>query len=182
MYKKSCEQKPGIILWFTGLSGSGKTTVAERLLTLLRESNFSVQIIDGDKVRTTCHHHLGFSENDIKLNNELIANLCAEERKNNDVVIVPIISPYSQSRRDAKNNLRPGFYEIYFSANLDCVKKRDVKGLYALSESGSINNMIGVAKTNPFEPPNSPDYVINTETESIQQSVAKLFKPASITE
>ena len=86
-----CEQKPGIILWFTGLSGAGKSTVAERLLTRLQESNFSVQIIDGDKVRTTRHRHLGFSESDIKINNELIANLCAEKRKNNDVVIVPII-------------------------------------------------------------------------------------------
>ena len=170
-----CEQKSGIILWFTGLSGAGKSTVAERLLTRLQESNFSVQIIDGDKVRTTRHRHLGFSESDIKINNVLIANLCAEERKNNDVVIVPIISPYSQSRRDAKKNLQPGFYEIYFSANLDCVRQRDVKGLYAQSESGSINNMIGVSIANPYQPPKSPDFIINTEKESIQQSVEKLF-------
>ena len=82
-----------------------------------------------------------------------IANLCAEERKNNDVVNVPIISPYSQSRRDAKKNLQPGFYEIYFSASLDCVIQRDVKGLYAKSSAGSINNMIGMSITNPFQPP-----------------------------
>ena len=163
------------VLWFTGLSGAGKTTVAERLLTLLQESNFSVQIIDGDKVRTTHHRHLGFSESDIKINNVLIANLCAEERKNNDVVIVPIISPYSQSRRDAKKNLQPGFYEIYFSASLDCVKQRDVKGLYTESANGSINNLIGVSSTNPYQPPESPDFVINTEKESIQQSVEKLL-------
>ena len=72
---------------------------------------------------------MGFSESDIKINNVLIANLCAEERKNNDVVNVPIISPYNQSRRDAKKNLQPGFYEIYFSAYLNCVRQRDVKGL-----------------------------------------------------
>ena len=74
-----CEQKSGIILWFTGLSGAGKSTVAERLLTRLQESNFSVQIIDGDKVRTTRHLHLGFSESDIKINNVLIIDLCAEK-------------------------------------------------------------------------------------------------------
>ena len=171
-----CEQKSGIILWFTGLSGAGKSTVAERLLTRLQESNFSVQIIDGDKVRTTRHRHLGFSESDIKINNVLIANLCAEERKNNDVVIVPIISPYRQSRRDARMKLHPGFYEIYFSASLDYVSQRDVKGLYAKSADGSINNMIGVSSTNPYQPPESPDFIINTEKENIQQSVENLLR------
>ena len=110
------EQKPGIILWFTGLSGSGKTTVAERVSTRIQEKDISVQIIDGDQVRTTRHRHLGFSERDIKTNNELIVNLCVEERKIFDVVIVPIISPYSQSRREARIKLQPRFYEIYFSA------------------------------------------------------------------
>ena len=105
----------------------------------------------------------------------MIADLCLEERKNNDVVIVPIISPYRQSRRDARLKLHPGFYEIYFSASLDCVSRRDVKGLYAKSAAGSINNMIGVSVTNPFQPPKSPDFIINTEKESIQQSVEKLF-------
>ena len=171
-----CEQKSGIILWFTGLSGAGKSTVAERLLTRLQESNFSVQIIDGDKVRTTRHRHLGFSESDIKINNVLIANLCAEERKNNDVVIVPIISPYRQSRRDARMKLHQGFYEIYFSASLDYVSQRDVKGLYAKSADGSINNMIGVSSTNPYQPPESPDFIINTEKENIQQSVENLLR------
>ena len=70
-----CEQKSGIILWFTGLSGAGKTTVAERLLTRIQEKDISVQIIDGDKVRKTRHQHLRFSEKDIKTNNALIANL-----------------------------------------------------------------------------------------------------------
>jgi len=163
-----CEQKPGIILWFTGLSGAGKSTAAERLLTRLQESNFSVQIIDGDKVRTTRHRHLGFSESDIKINNVLIANLCAEERKNNNVVNVQIISPYSQSRRDAKKNLQQGFYEIYFSANVDYVRQRDVKGLYAQSESGSINNMIRVFIANPYQLPKTPNLVVNSENESIK--------------
>ncbi len=71
--------------------------------------------------------------------------------------------------------LYPGFYEIYFSASLDCVTQRDVKGLYAKSSEGSINNMIGVSIKNPFQPPKSPDFIINTEKVSIQQSVEKLF-------
>ena len=171
-----CEQESGVILWFTGLSGSGKTTIAERISVCLQESNISVQIIDGDQVRTTRHRHLGFSERDIKTNNELIVNLCVEERKNFDVVIVPIISPYSQLRREARIKLQPRFYEIYFSANLDCVRQRDVKGLYAKSDSGTINNMIGLSSVNPYQPPESPDLIIDTENESIQQSVEKLLR------
>ena len=170
-----CEQQLGVILWFTGLSGSGKSTIAERISACLQKSNISVQIIDGDKVRKARHQHLGFSEKDIKTNNSLIANLCNEERKNRDLVIVPIISPYRQSRRDARMKLHPGFYEIYFSASLDCVIQRDVKGLYAKSAAGSINNMIGVSTTNPYQPPESPDFIINTEKENIQQSVENLL-------
>ena len=165
----------GIILWFTGLSGAGKTTVAEGVLSGFQKKNISACIIDGDWVRETTHRHLGFNESDIKTNNELIANLCLEKRKNCDVVIVPIISPYCQLRKDARMKLHQGFYEIYFSASLYCVIQRNVKGLIAKSSAGSINNMIGVPITNPFQPPKSPDFIINTEKESIQQSVEKLF-------
>jgi adenylylsulfate kinase len=171
-----CKKKSGLILWFTGLSGSGKTTIAERISVCLQESNISVQIFDGDQVRTTRHRHLGFSERDIKTNNELIVNICVEDRKFFDVVIVPIISPYSQSRREARIKLQPRFYEIYFSANLDCVRQRDVKGLYAKSDSGIIKNMIGLSSVNPYQPPESPDLIIDTENESIQQSVEKLLQ------
>ena len=136
----------------------------------------TVQIIDGDKVRKGRHQHLGFSEEDIKTNNSLIANLCNEERKNRDLVIVPIISPYRKSRKDARMKLHPGFYEIYFSASLNYVSQIDVKGLYAKSAAGSINNMIGVAKTNPYQPPESPDFIINIEKENIQLSVENLLR------
>jgi len=170
------EQKSGLILWFTGLSGSGKTTVAERVSFRFQESNISVQIIDGDQIRATRHKHLGFNENGIKTNNVLIANLCKERRKNSDLVIVPIISPYRESRSGARMKLHPGFYEIYFSASLEYVSRRDVKGLYAKASTGSINNMIGVSSSNPYQPPESPDMIINTEKEKIPQSVEKLFR------
>jgi len=171
IYKK----KSGLILWFTGLSGSGKTTIAEKLSTHLEESNISAQIIDGDQIRTTHHRYLGFSERDIKKNNELIVNICVKERKIYDVVIVPIISPYRQSRREARIKLQPRFKEIYLSANIACVRERDVKGLYAKSDSGTIANMIGVSSSNPYQPPESPDLIIDTENENIQQSVEKLY-------
>jgi len=165
----------GIILWFTGLSGSGKTTVANGTLRMLQKQAISTQIIDGDEIRKTHNRHLGFSKTDIKYNNILIADLCAEQRNRYNVLLVPIISPYRQSRIDAKEKLSEGFYEIYFSASIDCVKQRDVKGLYAKSAKKEISNLIGVASTNPYEPPDNANLVINTEKETIQQSVECLY-------
>ena len=161
----------GIILWFTGLSGAGKTTLAEAVKASLKIINISVCILDGDIVRATNHRNLGFSESDIKSNNSLIVDMCVIERKNYDVVMVPIISPYRQSRKEAFMKLSPGFYVIYFSASLDCVRQRDVKGLYAKSKKGLIKNMIGISPANPYQPPKSPDFVINTEMETFHQSV-----------
>ena len=168
-------QLPGIILWFTGLSGSGKTTVGNEILRMLQKQKISTRMIDGDEIRKTRNKHLGFSEADIKCNNNLIADLCAEQRNRYNVLLVPIISPYRQSRKDAKEKLSEQFYEIYFSASIDCVQQRDVKGLYEKSARKEINNLIGVAPTNPYEPPDNADLIINTEKETIQQSVECLY-------
>ena len=161
---------------FTGLSGAGKTTLAEAVKASLKIINISVCILDGDIVRATNHRNLGFSESDIKSNNSLIVDMCVIERKNYDVVMVPIISPYRQSRKEAFMKLSPGFYVIYFSASLDCVRQRDVKGLYAKSKKGLINNMIGVSSANQYQPPISPDLVINSEMEPLPLSVEKVFQ------
>ena len=166
----------GIILWFTGLSGSGKTTLAEAVKASLKIINISVCILDGDIVRATNHQNLGFSESDIKSNNSLIVDMCVMERKNYDVVMVPIISPFHQSRKSARKKLSPKFYEIHFSASLDCVRQRDVKGLYSKAEKGLINNMIGVSPGNQYQPPISPDFVINTEIEPLPLSVEKFLQ------
>jgi len=165
----------GIILWFTGLSGSGKTTVAEGTLRMFQERGIRSRILDGDEIRSSKHRHLGFSEKDIKTNNKLIASLCAEERKRYDVVMVPIISPYGVSRSYARSKLSPGFHEIYFSVSVEWVRKRDVKGLYAKAACGEVKNMIGVSPTNPYEPPENADLVIYTEKETIQQATESLY-------
>ena len=166
----------GIVMWFTGLSGAGKTTLAEAVTVSLKLINISVCILDGDIVRTTNHRTLGFSEKDIKINNSLILDMCVEERKNYDVVMVPIISPYRTSRKEALMKLSPGFYEIYFSASLECVRRRDVKGLYDKADNGLINNMIGVSPNNEYQIPISPDFIINSEMETFHQSVENFFQ------
>ena len=165
----------GIVLWFTGLSGSGKTHVANGLFKLLENRNISSMVLDGDEIRSKQHSNLGFTEEDIKRNNSLIVELCLKKQLSHKVIIVPIISPYRQSRKEARDILSDSFYEIYFSASLECVKKRDVKGLYAKYERKEINNLIGVAKSNPYEPPNKPDFRINTENESVEESIKNIF-------
>jgi adenylyl-sulfate kinase len=170
------DKSSGIVLWFTGLSGSGKTTVAKGLIKILESKSISSIVLDGDEIRNKRNSSLGFTERDIKLNNALIVELCLKERLNHRVVIVPIISPYSQSRNHARSVIGEGFNEIYFSASLECVIKRDVKGLYAKSARKKIKNLIGVASSNPYEPPCNPDLIINTEKESIRQSIECLYK------
>ena len=168
--------KKSFIFWFTGLSGSGKTTVARAIKTLLEAHDCSVLILDGDDVRERLHVDIGFSEQDIKKNNSLIADLCQTYRSDYDVILVPIISPYEISRKQAHILLGDGFFEIYFSADLATVMKRDIKGLYAKAKRGEINNLIGYSPSNVFEPPQSPDFVVNSGCDSVEKSVAELYK------
>ena len=119
------------------------------------------------------HQNLGFSESDIKSNNSLIVDMCVMERKNYDVVMVPIISPYRQSRKEALMKLSPWFYEIYFSASLDCVRQRDVKGLYAKARAGVLKGFTGI--DDPFEEPQSSELNIDTTDISPEQAVQEVM-------
>jgi pyruvate kinase len=161
------------VLWFTGLSGSGKTTLADNLKLELERKDKSVKIIDGDVVRETLHKHLGFSEEDIKENNRLIAELCKKEQKNYDYILVPIISPYKESRENARNLLRDSFVEVYINCSLEGCKNRDVKGLYQKISKGELKNFIGVHT--PYEAPENPEIIIDTENLSIQNSLTLLL-------
>lgn len=109
-------------------------------------------------------------------NNALIADLCVKNRATCDAIFVPIISPYTQSRANARNLLGHGFHEIYLTAKLSTLKARDTKGLYKNARNGNINNLIGVSSTNLYEAPKTPDLTIDTDSETIQQSLNKLSK------
>ena len=168
--------KDGLVFWFTGLSGSGKTTIAEAVRDRLQDQ-YKVVILDGDVVRERFHAHLDFSESGIKENNRLIVEICKEERKKVDIIFVPIISPYRISREHARKELSTGFFEVFFSASLDTVMNRDVKGLYKKAVAGEINNMIGYASSNPYEVPAKPELIINSSenVESLEFSVNNFF-------
>lgn len=168
--------KKGLVFWFTGLSGSGKTTVAEAVKPLLEKEGYSVLILDGDDVRERLHVNLGFSPADIKKNNFLIAQLCMQSRFDYDVLLVPIISPYLCSRSEARNLLDNGFYEIFFSADLSTVMQRDVKGLYEKAKNNEITNMIGYSPSNVYEPPSNPDFVIESDKDTVKKSIADFYQ------
>lgn len=162
--------------WFTGLSGSGKTTVANGVKRKLEECGYSVNIVDGDDVRERFHAHLGFCEKDIKENNALIADICKEQGGAYDAVLVPIISPFAMSRRCARACLGERFYEIYFKADLDYVVQQDTKGLYAKARKNIIKDLIGFSPDGvPYEAPAHPDFIIDAQNEEPDDSIKKFF-------
>ena len=164
------------VLWLTGLSGSGKTTIATSISKKLIKKNYKVKILDGDKIRDSIHTNLGFSPSDIELNNQKIAFLCKELMGSFDLVIVPIISPFSRSRKLAREIIGEGFFEIYIKSFLDNVISRDVKGLYKKALAGEIDNFIGIDPNVPYEIPKFPDLTLDTNKEKISESVTKLLK------
>lgn len=167
--------KRALAFWFTGLSGSGKTTVAQGVKRLLEKAGYAVLIVDGDEVRASLHHNLGFSKADVKKNNALIAELCAARRNEFDVILVPIISPYAVSRKQAKKKLGDGFFEIYFDADVRCVHARDTKGLYAKADRGEMRNLIGYDPSAVYEKPIQPDFIVHSAVESPEVSIQAFF-------
>jgi adenylylsulfate kinase len=164
-----------LVLWFTGLSGSGKTTIAKSIGDIFEKNGKRVLILDGDKIRDGRHKKLNFTPDDIRLNNSLIAKLCINNILKYDLILVPIISPYDDSRSNARKLIGGQFYEIYIRAPLEILKSRDTKGLYRLQQDGKIDNLIGVSTSNPYEPPNNPDLVIDTDILSLEESIKRLY-------
>ena len=132
------------VLWFTGLSGSGKTTIANLLIENFRGRKISYEVFDGDEVRKRFHGHLGFTKEDIIENNRLIIELCKKFYGKVDFILVPIISPFKISRENARKEFGSNFIEIFFDCPYNECKKRDVKGHYKQAEIGELKNFIGL--------------------------------------
>lgn len=164
------------VIWFTGLSGSGKTTIALKLKSELESKGNIVDILDGDVVRCTLNKHLGFSREDIKENNRLIAELAKEKIKSADFVLVPIISPYQEDRSMAKSIIGDSFIELFVDASLKTCIGRDVKGHYKKALKGEIKDFIGVSESNPYEPPTNPHIEVKTDKENVEGSVNNILK------
>lgn len=164
-------ERKGLILWLTGLSGSGKTTIAKGLERELRERSCPVEVLDGDVVRTNLSKGLGFSREDRETHIRrlgFVANLLS---RNDVVAIVAAISPY-QAARDELRQTTENFIEIYINSPLEVCEARDVKGLYAMARAGEIRAFTGI--DDPYEEPQNPDIVCYTSQESIEESIAKI--------
>ncbi len=166
----------GEVIWFTGLSGSGKTTISIELKNKLEKNGNVVEILDGDVVREKLHQNLGFSREDIKENNRLIAELSKDKKDFCDYVLVPIISPYIEDRLMARSIIGNDFFiELYLDVNLNECIRRDVKGLYKKALNGEIDNFIGIANSNPYEIPKSPEIKINTVKQTVKESANQIL-------
>ncbi len=163
------------VLWFTGLSGAGKTTIASGVSKILIDQNYSVKIIDGDDIRDSIHTKLGFTPEDISTNNEQIAIMCLSMLADFNYIFVPIISPFKDSRAQASKILGHTFTEVYVKSDITTLIERDTKGLYKKALNNQLANMIGIDPLVPYEPPNSPDIVLNTKEETKANSIRKLL-------
>jgi len=162
----------GFTIWFTGLSGAGKTTIAEALAPVLRERGLKVESLDGDVVRTNLSKGLGFSKEDRDTNILRIGFVSHLLSRNGVVVLASAISPYRDVRDEVRGQIGD-FVEVYVQCPLDALVKRDVKGLYEKALRGEIANFTGVS--DPYEEPLNPEVVVETDKETVEESLAKVL-------
>src|SRR5918912_934208 len=163
----------GCTLWFTGLSGSGKTTISEIVEKELRERGHRVEVLDGDVVRTNLSKGLGFSREDRNINILRIGFVAHLLSRNGVTVIVSAISPYTEARDQVRRRI-VDFVEVFVDAPLEVCAERDVKGLYKKAFSGEIEQFTGVS--DPYEPPAAPDLVLKTNEEKPEESARKVIE------
>jgi adenylylsulfate kinase len=163
----------GFTLWFTGLSGSGKSTITGLLVEELTKRGSKVEVLDGDVVRENLSKGLGFSKEDRDTNIRRIAFVADLLSRNDVPVVTAAISPYREIRAEARELMDGRFIEAYVKASVEVCEQRDTKGLYAKARSGEIKEFTGVS--DPYEPPENPELVLDTEHESPEQSAQKII-------
>jgi adenylylsulfate kinase len=166
----------GFTLWFTGLSGSGKSTIAGLVGPELEERGRKVEYLDGDVVRTHLSKGLGFSKEDRDTNIERIGWVASRLTRHGAAVIVSAISPYEETRRKAREMVEEfgPFVEVYVEASVETCAERDVKGLYEKAFAGEIKEFTGVS--DPYEPPANAELVVNTEEDSAEESARRVLE------
>ncbi len=163
----------GFCLWFTGLSGSGKSTITTHLVKELRKRGSKLEVLDGDVVRENLSKGLGFSKEDRDTNIRRIAFVANLLSRNGVPVITAAISPYKDIRNEAREMMGDRFVEAYVKVSLEEAEKRDVKGLYAKARAGEIKEFTGIS--DPYEPPEDPELVIETEQQSAEESAKQIL-------
>lgn len=158
----------GLTIWFTGLSGAGKSTVANALVDRLRDMGRKVELLDGDEVRKNLSSGLGFSKADRDANIARIAFVAKLLSRNGVIAITAAISPYRETREKARAEIT-NFVEVFVDCPLEVCEERDVKGLYKKARAGEIQQFTGIS--DPYEAPENPEITLHTDQESVDDSV-----------
>ena len=169
---KQANRERGCVIWFTGLSGSGKTSIAHIVEDKLLEAGVPIEILDGDVVRENLSKGLGFSKEDRDTNIRRIAFVAHLLQRNGVFVITAAISPYASIREEARAMIKD-FVEVYADAPLEVCEERDVKGLYAKARAGEIKGFTGI--DDPYEAPGAPEVTCKTDEESVEESAQKVI-------
>lgn len=158
----------GTVIWFTGLPCSGKTTIAKELAKILQKYLYDVEVLDGDTVRQSLTHDLGFSKEDRNENIKRVTFVAKLLAKHNVIVLASFVSPYAERRKQTRKDVEElgiPFVEVYVQCPVDICKQRDIKGMYKKALEGKIKNFTGV--NDPYEDPVNPDIMLHTDTEDI---------------
>jgi len=156
------------VVWLTGIPCSGKTTLALELQKFYQQKGLPVEILDGDEIRKTLSEDLGFSPEDRKEHNRRVIFVAQILAKNGVTTIVPLISPYRETRAYARKEI-PNFVEVWVKASVDECIKRDPKGLYKKAQAGEIKNLTGLQA--PYEEPQNAELVLDTENHTVEESI-----------
>jgi sulfate adenylyltransferase len=161
--------RQGVCLWFTGLSGAGKSTTADILTALLMEHGRQITVLDGDVVRTHLSKGLGFSKEDRDINVRRIGFVASDIVRHGGVVVCAAVSPYRATRNDVRSMFEQDQYlEIFVDTPLDVCESRDVKGMYAKARRGEIKDFTGI--DDPYEPPQNPELTLNTVDQTPEEN------------
>ena len=166
----------GFTLWFTGLSGAGKTTLTGAIAPRLRARGVRIEVLDGDEVRTNLSRGLGFSKEDRDTNIRRIGYVARLLARNGVGVIAAAISPYQEIRSEVRRSIEGDgarFIEVYVKASLDALIERDVKGLYKKALAGEIQQFTGVS--DPYEEPHNPELVVESDQKTIEEGASVII-------
>jgi adenylylsulfate kinase len=164
----------GFTVWFTGLACSGKTTIADGMVPLLKKKGFKVERLDGDVVRQSLTKDLGFSAEDRRKNIERVTFVAKLLARNDVAVLATFISPEISMRENSRKEIG-NFIEVYVKASVDACAKRDVKGMYKKAFAGQIKDFTGVHASAPYEEPINPELVVDTEKLSVDQCIKQVM-------
>lgn len=164
----------GFVVWFTGLSGAGKTELAHVVQRYLKAIGSEVEMLDGDELRQNLCWDLGFSKEDRNENIRRIGFVAGMLAKHGIVVLVSAISPYRAAREDARSRMPRNFVEIYVNAPVEACEARDPKGLYRKVRAGNLHHFTGI--DDPYEPPITPEIECRTDCETVEESAEKILR------